>query len=496
MKPLRRYLWALPVILVAVLAAHLMQPYFDRTNVVMVYMLAVVVVAFRLGGGPGAMACLLSVFLFDFINVPPYFSLGTEFYEYLFTLAVMLVTASLISMLAGSLRQKASESAGREARTAALYALSAELAGRQSDAEILAVTQRHVSQAFRAGVEVFRVRDPQPGQPPLPRDFAGGSLGRDEASRLFLNERDGQAEAWLPLVVDGSLHSVMLVSASAGQFGLREQREHLSAMAGQCVQAMERTLLRERVREKELLIQKESLRNNLLNAVSHDLRTPLASIIGASSSLLAEGDSFSAEARRRLRTVIVDEALHMQHMVENLLDMARFQAGDIALAQEWEAIEEIAGSAVAAIRRRVKSHEVSVAVPHDLPFIRCDGVLVERVIINLLENAVKYSPAGGVVTLSALALPDAVEVAVEDAGPGIPEEARERVFDPFVRLHGGSGGAGLGLAICRSIVEAHGGGIRIGVGAGGGARVSFTLPLPAAEPAPVQEALAAGGEVP
>lgn len=499
MLRLRNYLWALPVILVAVLAAHLMQPYFDQTNVVMVYMLAVVVVAFRLGGGPAAMACLLSVFLFDFINVPPYFTLGAELYEYMVTLAVMLVTVGIISMLAGSLRQKAVESAGREARAAALYALSAELAGRQSDADILAAALRHIGQAFHAEAEVFRLRDwLLQGRPSLQGELAGQaeSIARGEVSRLFTSEHNGRVEIWIPLVVDGTLHSVVQLRGSAAQLGLREQQEHLSAMVRQCVQAMERTLLRERVREKELLIQKESLRNNLLNAVSHDLRTPLASIIGASSSLLAEGDNFSPEARRRLRTVIVEEALHMQHMVENLLDMARFQAGDIVLAQEWEALEEIAGSAVAAIRRRVKSHEISVAVPHDLPFIRCDSVLVERVIINLLENAVKYSPEGGVVTLLAEVREGVIEVAVEDAGPGIPEEARERVFDPFVRLHGGSGGGGLGLTICRSIVEAHGGRIRISAGASGGARVSFTLPLPENAPAPVQEALSGAGAAP
>lgn len=498
MTRVRRYLWALPVILVAVLVAHLMQPWFDQTNVVMVYMLAVVVVAFRLGGGPAAMACLLSVFLFDFINVPPYFTLGAELYEYMVTLLVMLVTVGIISMLAGSLRQKAIESAGREARSAALYALSAELAGRQSDADILAVTLRHVGQAFQAGVEVYRLQDWLQQRPPLPGQPAGSAeaIARADASRLFLGEQDGRVVAWIPLVVDGSPHAIVQVSAPAAQLGLQEQREHLTAMVGQCVQAMERTLLRERVREKELLIQKESLRNNLLNAVSHDLRTPLAAIIGASSSLLAEGDSFSAEARHRLRMVIFEEAQHMQHLVENLLDMARFQAGDMLLALQWEALEEIVGSAVATLRRRVTTHAIAVSVPHDLPFIRCDGVLVERVIINLLENAVKYAPAGSVVTLSAAARPGEVEVAVEDAGPGIPEAARERVFDPFVRLHGDGGGGGLGLTICRSIVEAHGGRIRAGVAATGGARFSFTLPAAEGMPAPVAEALGGEGEAP
>lgn len=491
MKHLQRYLVTLPVIMVAVLVAHLMQPYFDRTNVVMVYMLAVVVVAFRLGGGAAAMACLLSVFLFDFVNVPPYFSLGAELYEYLFTLLVMLVTVGIISMLAGSLRQKAAESAEREARSAELYALSAELAGQPSEKEIVETTVRHLVGAFRAEVDVFRLQDWQ--QPPgLPA--SAGVPGDSDDARLFVNESGGRVSAWLPLVIDGAMRSGLRVSAGQPQLATREQREHLGALVGQCVLALERSLLRERVREKEMLIQKELLRNSLLNAVSHDLRTPLASIIGASSSLLAEGDSFSAEARQRLRRVIFEEALHMQHMVENLLDMARFQGGDIALAQEWEAFEEIAGSGVAAIRRRVKTHELRVAVPHDLPFIRCDSVLIERVIINLLENAVKYSPPGSVVDLSAEAGQGEVVVAVADAGPGIPEAQREKVFDPFFRLHPGAAGAGLGLAICRSIVEAHGGRIWVAAGERGGAVVRFALPLPAAAPGPVPEAGPGGWE--
>lgn len=485
MTHLRRYLWALPVILVAVLVAQLMQPYFDRTNVVMVYMLAVVAVAFRLGGGPAAMACLLSVFLFDFINVPPYFSFGSEAYEYLVTLLVMLVTVGIISMLAGNLRDKARESADREARTAALYALSADLAGQPSEQAIVAGTVAHMARAFAAEVEVFRLQDRAPAPAEAP---AAGATGEGPVLSV-----DGErVRAWVPLAVEGGLQAGLSLSAPAPRLVLREQREQLAAMARQCVQALERNQLRERVREKEMLIQKEALRNSLLNAVSHDLRTPLATIIGASSSLVAEGDSYSSEARQRLRGLILEEARHMQHMVENLLDMARCQGGDMVLAQDWQALEEIAGSAVAAIRRRVRSHEVRVDVPHDLPLMRCDSVLVERVVVNLLENAAKYSPPGSVVTLSARVAAGAVEVAVADTGPGVPPGLRDQVFDPFVRLHAGVAGGGLGLTICRSIVEAHGGRIWIEAAAGGGAVVRFTLPLAESGPAPVQEALAEG----
>lgn len=486
MPRLRRYLWALPVILLAVLVAQFMQPYFDRTNVVMVYMLAVVAVAFRLGGGPAAMACLLSVFLFDFINVPPYFSFGSDAYEYLVTLGAMLVTVGIISTLAGNLRQKARESADREARTAALYALSADLAGQPSEQAIVAAAVAHVARAFGAEVEVFRLQVwPQGGDAP--------ERPASDADGPFLAQEGDRVRAWVPLAVEAGLQAGLRVTAPAAQLATREQREHLAAMARQCVQALERNQLRERVREKELLIQKEALRNSLLNAVSHDLRTPLATIIGASSSLQAEGDSFSPEARHRLRGLIVEEARHMQHMVENLLDMARFQGGDIVLARDWQALEEIAGAAVAAIRRRMRGHEVRVQVPHDLPFLRCDSVLVERVVVNLLENACKYSPPGSVVTLSARVVEGAVEVAVADTGPGIPPAQREQVFDPFVRLHGGAAG-GLGLTICRSIVEAHGGRIWIDSAEGGGAVVRFTLPLAEGGPAAVGDNVVEGEE--
>lgn len=495
MNRLRNYLVTLPIILVAVLTAQLMQPHFDRANVMMVYMLAVVLVAFRLGGGPAIMACLLSVFLYDLINVPPYFRLGAETYEYLFSLLVMLITAGIISTLAGRLRQKAVESREREARTAALYALSAELATRQSEREIIESVQRHVARAFRATVETFLPEEAGPAVAPGP---AAGEALRP----AFMRQEGGGIRATAPVVVEGRTRYLLWVGASARRLGTREQQEQLAAMMSQCAQAIERTALRARVHEKELQIQKESLRNSILSTISHDLRTPLASIIGASSSLLAEGDRFSPEARTRLRTVIYEESTHMLHLVENLLDMARLQGGDVPLSREWEALEEIVGSAVAAVRRRVRSHQLVVEVPHDLPFIRCDGVLIERVLINLLENAVKYSPAGSVVRLSAAVRDQAVEVEVSDQGDGIPEAERERVFDPFFRLHPSAAGGGLGLTICRRIVEAHGGRIGVEAAEGGGARVRFSLPLPADAvelpgeggelPAPV----AAGGEAP
>ncbi|MCD6061972.1 MAG: kdpD [Moraxellaceae bacterium] len=473
LRALKNYLIAVPVIFLAVLVAQLKQPYLDRTGVFMVYMLGVVLVAFLLGRGPAFLAGLLSVLLFLNIHYdtsyrPQNFEIRAVGYAYLFALAVMLFTAGIIGSLAGRLRQKAVESEEREARTAVLYVFSDELAGSQTEDDVLASTRRHVAAAFQGDVEI--------------RPAAGPGSVADIALP------GGRLQVTLPLTIEGETRFDLLLDAPAARISAREQREFLASMAKQCTQALERIALRRRIQQKKVQIQKESLRNSILSTLSHDLRTPLASIIGASSSLLHRDAGFSPEAEQRLRAVIHDEAHHMLHLVENLLDMARLQGGDLLIASEWEALEEMVGSAVAELRRRTSSHEIIVQVPRDLPFVRCDSVLIERVIINLLENAVKYSPAGGRVWLAARTFADCIEVTVSDEGEGIPEELREKVFEPFVRLHAGVAGGGIGLTICRSIVEAHGGHIRLAAAAEGGLSASFTLPVSAEPPSLAREA--------
>lgn len=453
MTPLRRYLTILPIIGTAVLAAYLMEPYFDRTNVVMVYMLAVVLAAFLLGWWPAAVVCLVSVVLYDFINVPPYFRLSTEFYVYLFTLATMLITAGTISMLAGRLRQEVQASEEREARTAAQYALSAALANVSSEQDVLDCARRHIGQAFQANTTL------------TPHD---GAANATASERLPVAALDPTSPHLLHLDVEAGLPSS------------QEQRDQLQAMLQQCRDAMERLRLNREVYEKDVRIQKESLRNSILNTLSHDLRTPLAAILGASSSLL-EGDSFTPESRQQLRTVIHDEATYMMSLVENLLNMAKLQGGDFTLASEWEAIEELVGSAVSTLRRRYPGHLLEVDVPTDLPFIRCDSVLIERVLINLMENAIKFSPADAPVRLAARHDGSQLELVVTDQGCGIPEAERQKVFEPFYRLDTSVAGGGLGLSICRSIVQAHGGAIWISP-TDKGTAMHITLPVPQDSP--------------
>lgn len=230
-------------------------------------------------------------------------------------------------------------------------------------------------------------------------------------------------------------------------------------------------------------LESERLRNSVLSALSHDLRTPLASLVGASSSLLSPELALCAEARNELATLIYDESRRMQALVENLLEMARLESGPVSLQQDWQALEEIVGAVLAVWRTRLAPRELRVQLPDNLPLLRFDPRLIERVLVNLLENIGKYTPAHSRVAITADVSPDAVALIIEDDGPGF-SESPDLLFRKFYRgdSAGSTVGAGLGLAICRSIMEAHAGSIRAEIADNGGARFILRLPRPAEAP--------------
>jgi len=426
----RTLLSVLFILFVVVLAHLLEQAQFGRSNVVMVYMLAVVVVAVQMGLWPAVLTSLLGVPLFHYFDVPPYFQLDASELEHTFSLGVMLATALIVSSVASRLRQQALVSEERANQNAALYALASELAEELPDAEVLALTARHVARAFRL-----------PAVPP---------------------------------------HATVDAIRAAVPGGHADS--HLDAMLRLAAQALERSRLRERLRGSERRAQQEALRSSVLGAVSHDLRTPLASIIGASSSLVDSGEAYAPDVRGRLGRVIHEEALQMKRMVENLLDFARLRSSQQEVQADWQALEEMVGSALATIRRRTRDHRLVVDVPAELPLLRCNGVLIERVLTNLVENAVKFSPPGSTVTLRARRCGDQLELRVLDEGAGIEPARRESIFEPFTRF-GSQEGSGLGLAICRGIVEAHGGSVVAEDAEGGGACFVLRLPIGGEPPA-------------
>ncbi len=223
----------------------------------------------------------------------------------------------------------------------------------------------------------------------------------------------------------------------------------------------------------------ERLRSSLLSAVSHDLRTPLSVVTGAASTLLESDESLEGPVRRELLGSILAEAERLNRLVANLLDMTRLEAGALKLHKEWQPLEEVIGAAIARLRRQLEGRPIAARLPADLPLAPMDELLMQQVLVNLLENAAKYTPAGSPIEITARAEDDRLVVEVADRGPGLPPADLERVFDKFFRGSGVSGrpGAGLGLTICRGIVELHGGKIAAENRSGGGAVFRFTLPL-------------------
>jgi two-component system sensor histidine kinase KdpD len=272
-----------------------------------------------------------------------------------------------------------------------------------------------------------------------------------------------------------------------------EERQLMETFASQTALAVERANLADEARAAWERVEAEFLRNTLLSGVSHELRTPLAAITGAGSSLLENGSRFSSEARVDLLQTVVSEAERMERLINNLLDMTRLESGGLAVKKEWQPIQEVIGSALHRFDRRLKDHPVVTRVADDLPLVQIDAVLMEQVLTNLLDNAVEYTPAGTTITVAARRAADAVEVEVADDGPGLPPGTEQRVFEKFFRAGPVANlrGIGLGLAICRGIVEAHGGRITARNRAGGGAAFTFTIPSIAEAP-PVAQRI--GGE--
>jgi len=263
------------------------------------------------------------------------------------------------------------------------------------------------------------------------------------------------------------------------RLALPEQQRLLETFTSQIALALERVRLAAEAHSAQIKMETEQLRNALLSAISHDLRTPLAAIVGASSSLVRDGDRLDSHARHELGQAIYEEATRMSGLANNLLDMARLEAGAVVLNRQWQPLEEVVGGALAGLSARMANHPVTVKLPHDLPLVEIDSLLIERVFANLLENAVKYTPPGTPIEISAVTGQDELVVTVSDKGAGIPAGEEQRIFEKFHRVdsEGNQGGAGLGLTICRSIVEAHGGRIWADNLSSGGVAFHFALPL-------------------
>ena len=485
----RHYAFSLLVFTVCTIIAAVMHPYFDLANLIMVYLVGNVVVATRYGRGPSILATILSVLAFDFFFVPPSLNFEPNDAGYIITFVVMLLVSLTISNLTIRLTEQAQAARERERRTASLYEMSREFATTSSVDDLFQIAIRHIETVFSCRAVIL-----------LPD--IGNKLqvqGTNQASNLpIIQEHEvaywaydhGQSAGWgtqtlpsanglyLPLVTTERKMGVLGVYTSLPRRAFTPDQLHLlETFANQTALAIERARLTEEMGKAQLQIEAEQLRSSLLSSVSHDIRTPLASIMGATTGLLRHKDKLDPHAYE-LAQIAHEEAQRLSRWVGNLIQMTRFESGNVQVRKEWQPLEEVVGSTLLRLEEMLTDHPLKPDLPDDLPLVLIDSVLIEQVLVNLLENAIKYTPSGSPIDLSAWAEDQKVMVEVADRGPGLPPGEEERIFDKFYRVHPtDAGGIGLGLTICRAIVEAHGGRIWAANRAGGGAVFYFTLPL-------------------
>ncbi|SMG01194.1 DUF4118 domain-containing protein [Burkholderia singularis] len=515
-SPPRNYTYAAMICAAITGVANLLHGSLDLTNLVMLYLLGVVFSAVRLGRGPGVLLSFLSVAAFDFFFVPPRMSFSVSDTQYLLTFFGMLLTSLVISHLTSSLTRGTQIAQRRERRTGAMYAMARELGAALTTEQIVEIGSRHVSEVFRARVAVLlpdsadKVRQ-KLENPDEAVTLAGDALDVDVGQWVYDQQKPAghgtdtlpaAAARYLPLKAPMRTRGVLaVVTKDPRELEVPEQQRMLDAFAAQIALALERVHYVDIARDALVNMESERLRNSLLSAISHDLRTPLTAIVGLSSMLVnaraaaARGAGHVSGREDELAESIHDEALRMTGIVTNLLDMARLQAGSLQLKRQWSLLEETVGAALAACKRVLARHPAQVRLPADLPLLQMDAVLMERLFANLFENAAKYAPPDTPIEISAERIVDEdapfVRVCVDDRGPGLPAGMEARIFEKFTRGEKESAkpGIGLGLAICRAIVQAHGG--KIGAlnrlspeRAVEGARFWFTLPVDAPPPAP------------
>ena len=485
------YLKAAAICAVATGLATPLAGVIELTNIAMLFLLAVLIVAMRLGRGPAVASSFLAVAAFDFFFVAPRFSFAVSDAQYLMTFAVMLSVALITGQLTARYKQHADVATVREARARALYEMARDLSAALLPMQIAEACDRFLSVEFGAQaallltdagdhlqVETVNAKGRSGSPPIVDEGVARWAFDHGEAAGLSTDTLPGSPLLYLPLKAPMRTRGVLAI---APRDPLRvqgpEARRQLETFASLVAIAVERMHYVEVAQSTLLQMESESLRNSLLAAISHDLRTPLSVLVGLAESIrLTQPPPTDDQAR--LAGTLKEEALRMSVKVNKLLDMARLQAGKIQLNRQWQPLEEIVGSALMATAAPLAAHSVSAVLPDDLPLIEIDAVLIERVLCNLLENAAKFTPAGTHISISAAVRGSEVDVWVDDSGPGFPKGREEAIFEKFERgaRESATPGVGLGLAICRAIVAAHGGSIHAENRAGGGARFVFSLP--------------------
>jgi two-component system, OmpR family, sensor histidine kinase KdpD len=488
-RPRHRYLWALVAVALATAVAWPLSKltFLDLANLEMVYLLAVLVVATRLGRGPSMVTTLVGVLVFVYVFVPHTMSLVLADLSYLPSFLIMGGAGFVVAELTGRLQAQWSTTAERERRARLLYELSRDLTAVEDRGDLAQVAAKHVSQAFGGASWLFAADDASgqalAGEPaPLSdedrrllratmhrrRPFAAGSLGCH------------------PLIAANEVVGVLAVELRIDAM-LPAEQQLLASFANNLAIALHRLVILERERLAHLKVDEERLRNVMLSSVSHDLRTPLASITGAVTTLIDSSERLDATTRLDLMQAIREDAEGLERQVRNMLDLTRLESGTLAIRRDWHSIEEIVGCAVGRVEALLTDRPLDSRLPPDLPLVNVDAQLLEQLLVNLLENASRYTPPRTPIEIIAAVAGDRLQLVVADRGPGVPATERDAVFAKFRRGQQAQSarsrvGSGLGLAICRAVATLHGGRIDVFDRIDGGAR--FVLDIPTGGPQP------------
>jgi two-component system sensor histidine kinase KdpD len=494
-RPLPAVLTIVMVALIACLG-KIVEPAFGLVNVALGFLLPVMVSAILWGRYTALVGAFLAAICFDFLFIPPVFHFTVTDVRYLFSFVMFHMVAFVTGSLAGRLRHHAHEARKREIRISALYALSKIIAGTEGLDKVLTIAAERIAESANSDVVLLladqsgelMIKAQATPQGETKNDFIDANeiavatwvYHHGRIAGRGTDTLNGAKGLYVPLILDEKTIGAMAIRLHSNHKVVDPEKRHLiEAFANLIVLAIKRITLAEESKQAYLLQESERLWMALFNSLSHDLRTPLSSIIGAVTGLLEEGELFDKFSRTELLRTIEEEALRMNRLVGNLFDMARWQSGKVQLKKEWYDIMEIIGIALNDIRRSLHNRPVKIDIEPELPLIQIDRGLIEQVLVNMIDNAIKYSSNETEIIIRAFRQREELLVSVQDQGEGIPKTELHAIFDQFYRGKTSQAvkGTGLGLTICKAIIDAHGGRIWAESEKDLGTKITFTLPI-------------------
>lgn len=469
---------------------------FREANVIMIFILGVIIVNMKTRGYLLGFICsIISIFLFNFLFTDPRYSLEVYDKSYLATFPIMLIVTFTIGTLTSKIQREAQNSLARENTTQILYRVSRKLLSATGTADVVGIGIKYLSRLLERTVICYLVQENKLTTPFIYTATKGEKdrtlLNKEEEAVAYwtlLNDKESGAGTntfygakgyYMPLKSHNKVLGVLGVSCITGNLK-PEQKFIFETVASQIYIALDREILAETQKNSKLEIESERLRSNLLRSISHDLRSPLAGIKGAISTIIETGELLSKDTKDELFQGIYDDTEWLIRLVENLLSMTRFEGGNMKIKKNLELVEEVVYEAVQRTSKRLKDHEIKVTVPEDVIMLSMDGNLIEQVLINLFDNAIKFTPKEALIEVKVYEEVGDVIFEVIDDGIGISEEILPHIFDRFFtngdKISDSRRGVGLGLAICKSIVEGHGGKISAQNKDEGGAIFRFNIP--------------------